>query len=92
MESPYPQYFASPSAEQEFIVESEAEGKSEEFFNWMSSHTDAIWLRWKDGVPVDDEQALRAASVNAIVGDWVNRNVGMQEVNGQRMFRLRGSE
>lgn len=87
----YPQYYASPSAMQEYVLETELEGSSPEYFEWMQAHPDAIWLRWKDGVPVDDEEALKAASLNAIVGDWVSRNVEMNTENGKAMFRLKSA-
>ena len=85
----YPQYYASLVAEQEFVVESPEEFASTEFREWMSSHPDAIWLRWKDGIPVGDENALKEASINAIVSDWIARNVEVREDSGQTMFRIR---
>lgn len=83
----YPQYYASPSAKQEFVCEAEGESNSPEFREWMQAHPDLIWLRWKDGVPLNDERALRDASINAIIGDWVQRNIEVKTEGGTVMFR-----
>lgn len=83
----YPQYFGSPSAQLEFIVESDADLAEHAAF--MAAHQDAFHIRWKDGVPLNDEKALKEASVKAIVGDWLDHHVEVKTVDGQTMFRLR---
>ncbi len=87
MNSPtYPQYFGSPSAGLEFIVESDDD--LAEHAAWMAAHSDAFHIRWKDGIPIDDEKALKEAAIKAIVGDWVANNVEVETVDGKMMFRI----